>query len=199
MEKLGPCMHHVDPNKTIKAPYSQGDVVVFGQNAGQQCVAMSLCALIYHNMKGIGNPDVLKHIMHIENQLYSSLSQLSRQSFLLLTDLPLMLTVLKVEYQLEYNERAFESLISERYSSFILTVGCIAVGISYYADNGHFKVFDLHATDVYGKSHAQGTCVLLDISSTDNLVHYFQSLYEATDLYELKGLQITIINYQLPL
>ena len=88
-------------------------------------------------------------------------------------------------------KRAFVSLISEQYRSFILTVGCIAVGISYYADNGHFKVFDLHATDVYGKSHAQGPCVLLDISSTDNLVHYFQSLYEATDLYELKGLQIT--------
>ena len=24
----GPGMHHVDPSKTIKAPYSQGDVVV---------------------------------------------------------------------------------------------------------------------------------------------------------------------------
>ena len=34
-------------------------------------------------------------------------------------------------------------------------------------------------------------CVVSDISSTDNLVHYFQSLYGATDLYELKGLQIT--------
>ena len=56
-------MDHVDPSKTIQAPYSQGDV--FGQNAGQQCVAMSLCALIYHNMKGIGNPDDLKQIMHI--------------------------------------------------------------------------------------------------------------------------------------
>ena len=78
----------MDPSKTIKAPYSQGDVVVFGQNAGQQCVAMSLCALMYYNMKGIGNPDDLKQIMHIGSQLYSSLSQLSRQSFLLLTDLP---------------------------------------------------------------------------------------------------------------
>ena len=28
---------------------------------------------------------------------------------------------------------------------------------------------------------------LLDVSSTDNLVHHFQSLYGATDLYELKG------------
>ena len=28
--------------------------------------------------------------------------------------------------------------------------------------------------------------VLLDISSKDNLVHHFQTLYGATDLYELK-------------
>ena len=44
-------MHHVDPSKTIKAYYSQGDVVVFEQNGGQQFVSMSLCAVIYHNMK----------------------------------------------------------------------------------------------------------------------------------------------------
>ena len=31
----GPGMHHVDPSKTIKAPYSQGYVVVFGQNASK--------------------------------------------------------------------------------------------------------------------------------------------------------------------
>ena len=96
----GPVMHHVDPSKTIQAPYSQEDVAVFGQTAGQQCVAMSLCALIYHNIKGIGNPDDLKQIMLIGNQLYSSLSLLSRQSFLLLTDLPSMLTVLEEDYQL---------------------------------------------------------------------------------------------------
>ena len=149
-------MHHVDPRKTIKAPYSQGDVVVFGQNARQQCVVMSLCASIYHSMKGIGNPNELKQIMHIGSKLYSSLSQLSRQSILLLAGLPSMLTVLGEDYQLEYSESytgnvhdeptieeyqycmglkgAFESLISERYRSFILTVGCIAVGISYCAD-----------------------------------------------------------------
>ena len=68
-ENPGPVMHHVDPIKTIKALYSQGDVVVFGQTAGQQCVAMSSCALIYHNMKGISNPGDLKQIRHIGNQL----------------------------------------------------------------------------------------------------------------------------------
>ena len=65
---------------------------------------MSLCALIYHNIKGIGNPDDLKQIMLIGNQLYSSLSLLSRQSFLLLTDLPSMLTVLEEDYQLTHSE-----------------------------------------------------------------------------------------------
>jgi len=55
---------------------------------------------------------------------------------------------------------AFDSLISERYVSFILTVGCIAVGISYCDDNGHFKVFDSHARDIYGISHPQETCTI---------------------------------------
>ena len=94
----------MDSRKTIKAPYSQGDVIVFGQNPAQQYVPMSLCVLIYHNMKGIGNPDELKQIMHIGSKLYSSLSQLSRQSFLLLADLPSMLTVQEQDYQLEYSE-----------------------------------------------------------------------------------------------
>ena len=41
------------------------------------------------------------------------------------------------------------------------------------------------------KGHTKGTCILSDISSTDNLVPYFQSLYGVTDVYELKGLHIT--------
>ena len=79
-ENPGPAMHHVDPNKTIKESYKKGEVVVFGQNAGQECVAMSLCALIYHNMKGISNPGDLKQIVHIGNQLYSSLSKLKQDN-----------------------------------------------------------------------------------------------------------------------
>ena len=67
-------------------------------------------------------------------------------------------------------KRAFESLITEQYRSLILTVSCIAVAIVYCADNRHFKVYDSHARDIYGKSHPEGRCILLDISSADNLV-----------------------------
>ena len=111
-------------------------------------------------MKEIGNPNELKKIVHIGSKLYSSLSQLSRQSFLLLADLPSMLTVWEEDHQLEYSEshlgnvhveptiegyqycmglkRAFELLISEQYRLYILTVGCIVVSISYCAHDGHF-------------------------------------------------------------
>ena len=38
----------IDPSKTIAAPYSQGNVEVFGStNEGTQCVAMSLSALVF--------------------------------------------------------------------------------------------------------------------------------------------------------
>lgn len=45
---LGPPIHSIDPTQTIKAPYSQGDIMYFGENAGKHCVAMSLSALIYN-------------------------------------------------------------------------------------------------------------------------------------------------------
>ena len=92
----GPRPMYVDPSKTIAAPYSQGNELVFGQNAGQQCVAMSLCSLIYNNKQGISSGNDLIQIMNIGNQLYSSLSQLARQSYLMQTELPTMLNVLTI-------------------------------------------------------------------------------------------------------
>jgi len=77
---------HVDSRKTIAAPYSQGNELVFGQNAGQQCVAMSLCSLIYNARQSISSAQDLINIMNFGNQLYSSLSQLARQSYLMETE-----------------------------------------------------------------------------------------------------------------
>ena len=118
---------------------------------GQQCVAMSLCSLIYNNKQGVSSANDLVKIMNIGNQYYSSLSQLARQSYLMQTELPAMLNVLYADYQLEYSEsytgtvhqeteiegyqycaslqRAFESLSSQNYTNFILTVGYICVSI----------------------------------------------------------------------
>ena len=69
----------------------------------------------------------------------------------------------------------FETLLALNYSSFILTLGIIGVAI-YSIEGGEYKVFDSHARDMYGNSHIEGTCVLLEIKSMHKLVQHFQSL-----------------------
>ena len=39
--------------RTICANYSQGNQALFGENAGKQCVTMSLTAVIYHHLEDI--------------------------------------------------------------------------------------------------------------------------------------------------
>ena len=130
---------------------------------------------------------------------YSSLSWLPRQSVLILTELPEMVTVVDRFFQLEYSESytynmhgyariegyhycmPLKTLLTLNYNSFILTVGIIGL--------------DSHARDMYGNSHSQGTYVLLEIPSTHKLVQYFRSLYTCRneDIYELKGVHIAQI------
>ena len=48
---------------SIHAPYCQGNVVVLGESAGRQCVAMRLYALIYSNIRRIASVDDMIEIM----------------------------------------------------------------------------------------------------------------------------------------
>ena len=131
--------------------------------------------------------------MNIGNQLYSSLSQLDKHSYLMQTELPTMLNVLDTNYHLQFSESctgtvrletaiegyqyctslqiAFESLLYQKFTTFILTVRCIGVFIYCNGDIG-LKILDSHARDVYGTAHLQGTCVLLETLSLDSLVCY---------------------------
>jgi len=53
-ENPGPMIFDViDPMRTVSADYSQGNEALFGENAGKQCVAMSLTAIIYHQIEHI--------------------------------------------------------------------------------------------------------------------------------------------------
>lgn len=103
----------IDHTKTIQAPYSQGNVEVFGENAGTQCVAMSLTSLIYNYRRSISSSMDLVNIMNIGNELYSGLSRLSRQTFLLLTELPEVLNVFNTDYQLQYSS-SYSGTINDR-------------------------------------------------------------------------------------
>ena len=65
---------------------------------------MSLCPLMYNNKQGINSANHLASIMNIGNQLYSTLSQLTRQSVLMQTELPTFLNVFETDYELQYSE-----------------------------------------------------------------------------------------------
>jgi len=84
---------------------------LIGQSSGQQCVTISLCPLIYNNKQGINSANHLVSKMNIQggNQLYSSLSQLTRQSFLMQTELPALLYVFKTDYELQHSENCSAS------------------------------------------------------------------------------------------
>ena len=64
----------VDPSKTIRAPYSQGNFRVFRQNAGQQCLCDEFEFFHIHNNGRIYCPNDLIQIMDVGNQLYSRLA-----------------------------------------------------------------------------------------------------------------------------
>ena len=151
--------------------------------------------------------------MNIGNELYSALSRLSRQSYLLLTELPTMVTVLNTNYQLEFTESysgslhnatlnenipyvmpldcALQTLIQEGYISFLLTIGCSTVAI-YTTSNDVLKIFDSHARDSFGMCDGHGTCVLLEVNSINNLIEYLKNLHKTDILFELKGVKITV-------
>ena len=147
-------------------------------------------ALIYSKITKIISVDDMTQIMMVGIQLYSSLSLLARQSMLMLTELPGMVTVSCrvwaifppwIQWQLYLQGTAFETLLALNYNSFILTVAIIGVGI-YSIEAGGYNVFDSHARDMYHNSHSEGTCVLLEIPSMHKLVQYFQTLHRNVNL-----------------
>ena len=220
--EVNPGPGFINPANTIHTPFSQGNVDVFGQNAGRQCVPMSLCFLIYINRShAIVEISDLVNIMQMGNELYTALSQLSRQTFLLLTELPAMVTVEDTHYSLEFSQSytgnlhlhinvvnenipfvmpldsALEQLQQESFNSFLLTIEYNTVSI-FIDSNGLLKVFDSHARDSFGMPHPLGTCVLLEFNSITNLIEYFKSLYRPGAIYELMGVKIiNVCNEQL--
>ena len=123
------------------------------------------------------------------------------------SELPTALNVFDTDYQLEYSEsysgtvhqeiaiegyqyctslpRAFESLIFESYTNFILTVGCITVIVIW---DSKYLILMQEICMVEGSLKVR---VLLEVPSLDSLVHYFQSIHN--DIFEVRGVQIVNI------
>ena len=103
--------------------------------------------------------------MNVGNELYTRLSQSAGQDLLMLTELPEVLCLRDIMYRLEYSDsyfgnvhnfndctievhclpliEAFELLLRDNFTSFILTITTCAVAIL-VKSNGTFKVFYSH-------------------------------------------------------
>jgi len=87
-----------------------------------------------------------------------------------------------------------QSLLSQNYTSFILTIGCSTVGL-YCTSDDKIKLFDSHARDAMGMSHPRGVCVLLELPSLQELICYLQRLHtNPIALFEVKGVHINNID-----
>ena len=67
---------------------------------------------------------------------------------------------------------AMQALLGQNYNSFLLTILSITVG---FYSNGEveFKIFHSHGRDSYSMPHPQGTCVLLEVNTLNELINYF--------------------------
>ena len=185
----------VDPTCTIIADFNQGNELMFGVNAGKQCVAMSLYAIVYKEIKQVNIWDriILNTILICGNSLYDIISHSINKSYLLLTDIPQFVDIENHVFHLQYSdsfsgalhmsedslpyvtlEHALnEVFVSLHYNSCLLTIGMNTVAIM-MPFPGVFKVFDSHSRDVFGRPSALGYCVLISVEGVGNLKDYFQ-------------------------
>ncbi|XP_044171263.1 uncharacterized protein LOC122955565 [Acropora millepora] len=213
-ENPGPTIFDViDPTRTICADYSQGNVALFGENAGKQCVAMSLTAIIYHHIQDMNlwTSSTLSNILTIGNNLYISIRcSVRTNDYLLLTDVPHIVSICNKVYILEYSESLTGSLfltsnngpymtlqnsLTEVFSNCQLKYNCclLTIGINTVAvfkdSEQSFKIFVGYSRDLHGMPHSFGKCTLLTIEGIGNLVSYLQISCSQIGVvpFEIKG------------
>jgi len=217
-ENPGPTIFEViNSTRTVCADYNQGNEVLFDENAGKQCVAMSLIAIIYDHIEDINlwRCSTLNNILGTGNNLYSTIRSIVRTNdCLLLTEVPAFVSIFDKVYALQYSEsvtgslfltsnngpfmtlqNALTELFSQHdYNCCLLTIGINAVAVFRNSELlQSFNIFYSHARDLHGVPHSYGTCTLLNIEGLENLISYLQlsCLQTCTVPFEIKGVLIS--------
>ena len=217
-ENPGPTVYDVvDPNKTICADFSQGDTKTFRQNSGKQCLAISLTAIIHNHILNVSvwDTSLLNNIMYAGNNLYTFISNSVNKSYLLLTDVPELVSVFDNIYSLQYSEPLAGDLFMEttnlpyyslenalynlfddsqfNYQHCMLTINCNTIAI-FKTSEGNFRIFDSHSRDSYGIPHPFGKCVLISVEDIHNLTTYLQNTVPRGGAlpFEIKGVTVEL-------
>ena len=174
---------------------------------------MSLTAIIYHHIEDINlwTSSILNNILTIGNNLYTSIRcSIQTNDYLLLTDVPCIVSIYNKVYTLEYSESLTGSLfmtsnngpymslqnsLTEVFSNCQLNYNCclLMTGINTVAviknSEQSFKIFDAHSRDLHGMPHSFGKCTLLTIEGIENLVSYLKisCLQIGVVPFEIKG------------
>ena len=222
-ENPGPTVYDVvDPSKTICADFSHGNTRKFRENAGKQCVAMCLTAVLHNQLKNIDEWDssFLNGILCAGNSLYSCISTSINKPFLVLNDLPEMVSIFDKIYYLQYsnpfagdlfmttdnlphyslenalNNLFFDSQLNHQYC--LLTIDCNTVAILKTSDK-NFKIFDPHSRGLYGIVHPLGKSVLVSVEGINNLKIYFQNTVPQGNVtpFEVKGVSVQLKNSEI--
>ena len=180
---------------------------------------MSLTAIIHHQITNINvwDSSLLNIILCAGNSLYTCISNSINKTFLLLTDVPEMVSVSDRMYFLQYSDpfagdlfmttnnlpyyslkNALNNLFLDshlNYQHCLLTIDCNTVAI-FKTSEGNFKMFDSHSRDSYGIPHPFGKCVLISVESINNLVIYFQNTVPPGNVtpFEIKGVTVQLAN-----
>ncbi|CAB4003438.1 ATP-dependent DNA helicase PIF1 [Paramuricea clavata] len=186
----------VDHSFTVRADFNQGNISMFGINAGKQCVAMSIYAIVYNEIKSVNIWDtpLMNMLLVNANNLYAIISQHIQKDFLLLTDVPEILSINNDTFNLEYSdsfsgalwmeynnepyvtlEHAFHEVFDAgNYKACLLTIRANTVAVLMPFPDV-FKVFDSHSRDMHGMPAAMGYSVLVSIEGIQNLIHFFHN------------------------
>ena len=91
---------------TVCADFNQGNASMFGSNTGKQCVAMLIYAILYNEIKSINTWDtsIMNRILINGNNLYSVISQHVQKDFLLLTEIPEIMSINSNTFHVKYSE-----------------------------------------------------------------------------------------------
>ena len=208
--EINPGPSFVNYSNTVRGTFDQGNEWLFGNNAGNQCVANSLIAVVFH--AGINcfswDRGIMDRILHTGNSFYGYLKKCTGKDRLLLSELPSELSIDNECYILTYGESMagevnmlngrdcyfslFEALSCVRleFSSCLLTIECNTVAI--FFRNDVCKLFDPHARDIYGDVSISGTSVLLEFNNVEKLICYIQKFYSHMTVaaFELRGIDV---------
>ena len=205
----------VDPRYTVHADFNQGNQSLFGLNAGKQCVAMSRYAILYNEIKSVNiwDTSIMNAVLANRNNLYSIISQHVKKDFLLLTEVPEIVSIDNSIFYLDFTdsfsgallldeninahvtlEHSFQQVFDiDNCKACLLTIDANAVAV-FMPFPDVFKIFFSHSLNMHGLPCEHGYSVLISVEGVQNLVKYFRVFRNHHrnnfgSLFELRGVK----------